>query len=57
MEKFIASMRMLKKRPKEENCKLVWNYDPFFPDQNPWLITSFFSKKHIESRGMEVVYG
>jgi len=57
MKKFIKSFRLLKTFHPDLECKLVWNPDPLTPSNNPWLVTFKFSKRLIEARGMEVVYG
>lgn len=57
MKKFIKAIRDLKSHPKELKCKLVWNPNPFLPYQNQWIITTMFSTKFIELKGLEVVYG
>ena len=51
MKKFIESMRDLKTRKEQLKCKLVWN-----PQNNKWLVTTIFSKSHIEFRGLEVIH-
>lgn len=50
-------MRDLKTRSNQVDVKLVWNNNLFPYTNTPWLVTTVFSKKFIESKNMEVVYG
>lgn len=44
-------MRDLKNRKEQLKCKLVWN-----PETKKYLVTTIFSKAHIEFRGLEVIH-
>jgi len=61
MKKFILAMRDLKTRSNQIDVKLVWNPKTTIQTSlfstGDWLITTVFSKRFIESKGMEVFYG
>jgi hypothetical protein len=57
MKKFILAMRDFKNTPKELKPKLVWNPNKLFLGASPYLVTYIFSKRTIETRGLEVIYG
>lgn len=48
-------MRDLKSRSNQIDVKLVYNHNSL--NGSLWLVTTVFSKRFIESRGMEVCYG
>lgn len=54
-------MRDLKTRSNQIDVKLVWNPKTTIQTSlfstGDWLITTVFSKRFIESKGMEVFYG
>lgn len=50
-------MRDFKNTPKELKPKLVWNPNELFLGASPYLVTYIFSKRTIETRGLEVIYG
>jgi hypothetical protein len=56
MKKFIAAMRELKNRPKQLNCRLVWNPKGDCYSNNYWLVTTTFSISFIEKMGLEFIY-
>lgn len=55
MKKFLLAMRDLKTRSNKLDVKLVWNQNSF--NGSNWLVTTVFSKRFIEAKGLEVVYG